>query len=88
MSRMTIAPANPSAAEADATSPSRFMRAEAAAEFISAEHFPCTMRFIKQETERGNLAHYFIRGVRHYTAEDIAEWVNGMRRVGTSGGAA
>jgi len=88
MSRMTTAPAEASKATSDSTAPSRFMRAEAAAEFTSDEYFPCTLSFIKRETERGNLAHYFIRGVRHYTAEDIAEWVNGMRRIGTSDGAA
>lgn len=87
MSRMTVAPVEPSATRIDATSSSRFMRAQAAAEFTSAEHFPCTLSFIKRETERGNLAHFLIQGARHYTAEDIAEWVKGMRRVGTSGGA-
>lgn len=68
--------------------PSRFMRAVDAVEYVAANYFPCTISFLKRETERGTLPHYMIQGVRHYTAEDISQWVRGMRRVGTKGGAA
>ena len=48
----------------------------------------CTRRYIKSETENGNLPVVLFANTRWYSDEDLRSWFASKRKVSTSGGAA